>query len=130
MSAQFDEIKAALNAFADAWKANDGSRLGGFFAEDGTLVNPFGQLADGREAVTAMYTEYFGGMLAGTSTTIELTNVRDLGGDRAFVDADQRILASDGGEVLSVHLTALLGRQAGSWKYLDARPYTYTAAPA
>jgi len=130
MSAQLDEIKAALNAYADAWKANDGSRLGGFFVDDGTLVNPFGQLADGREAVTAMYKEYFAGMLAGTSTTIEVTNVRDLDGDRAFIDADQRILAADGSQVLSVHLAALLQRQAGSWKYVDARPFTYAAAPS
>ena len=127
MAAQFDEIKAALNEFADAWQTHDGHALGDFFVDAGTLVNPFGQRADGRASVTAMYAEYFGGMLADTSTTITLTNVRDLDEDRAFVDAEQTIEASDGGAILTVHLAALLQRENGRWKFVDARPYSAAA---
>jgi len=35
-----------------------------------------------------MYSEYFGGMLAGTSTSITLISMHDLAGERAFVDVD------------------------------------------
>lgn len=129
MSGQFDEISSTLAEFATAWKANDGSALAGFFAEDGTLVNPFGQRADGRHAVAGMYSDYFGGMLAGTSTSITLDTVRDLGGQRAFVDGKQTIVGSDGSEILAVHLAALLQREDAGWRLVDARPYTYAAAP-
>src|SRR5579871_5866336 len=85
MATLFDEIRTALDGFAGAWTTNDGPSLGRFFTDSGTLVNPFGQLADGRDAVTAMYSEYFDGMLAGTSTSIDLARVRDLGDDHAFI---------------------------------------------
>jgi uncharacterized protein (TIGR02246 family) len=130
MTAQFDEIKGVFEYFANAWSKNDGAALGAFFVDTGTLVNPFGQRADGRESVTEMYSEFFGGMLGGTSTTINLMNVRDLDGDRAFVDAEQTIRAADGSDVLTVHLAALLQRENGRWKFVDARPYSYAAAPA
>ena len=66
MSAHFDEIRSMLERFAAAWKENDGNAVGGFFTDDGTLINPFGERADGRSNVTAMYTKYFGSMLHGT----------------------------------------------------------------
>ena len=131
MAEQIDEVRSILDGFAAAWKTNDGPALGGFFTDDGTLVNPFGQKAVGRDAVSEMYTEYFKGMLAGTSTAITLDTVRDLGGERAFIDGEQRILAPDGSEMLALHLTALVGREGGSWKFLDSRPFTYAeAAPS
>ncbi len=130
MTALVDEIRTTLEDFASAWKANDGPSLGQFFTDSGTLVNPFGQMADGRDAVTGMYSEYFNGMLAGTSTSIELAKVRDLGGGHAFVDAEQTILAPDDTQLLAVHLSALLERQGGTWRFADARPYSYAPVPA
>jgi uncharacterized protein (TIGR02246 family) len=130
MSAPLDEIGATLDLFAAAWKTNDGSAVSRFFTDDGTLVNPFGQRANGREAVTAMYSEYFDGMLAGTSTTINLATVRALDDGRAFIDGEQTILAADGSQILAMHLAALLQREGDRWKFVDARPYMYTAAPA
>jgi uncharacterized protein (TIGR02246 family) len=130
MPAPLDAINAALDDFAAAWRTNDGSALGALFTEDATLVNPFGDRADGRDAVAAMYSEYFGGMLAGTATTIDVTSVRHVGDDVAFLDGEQAILAPDGSVVLSVHLAALLQRDGDGWRFVDARPYTYAAAPA
>jgi len=66
MSTHFDQIKSTLDRFSAAWKANDGATVAGFFVDDGSLITPFGQRADGRSAVAAMYSEYFEGMLRGT----------------------------------------------------------------
>src|SRR6266516_7630293 len=123
MPAHFDQIKSTLDRFAAAWKTNDGATVAGFFAEDGSLINPFGQRADGRTAVAAMYAEYFGGMLRGTSTTINLASVRAVEQDHAFADAEQTINASDGSVVLVAHLAALLRREGDGWRFVDARPY-------
>ena len=73
---QTDAIKSSLDRFCAAWKSNDGAALGSWFAEDGTLINPFGQRADGRAAVAAMYTQYFAGMLGSTSTKLEVASIR------------------------------------------------------
>lgn len=130
MSAHVDEITSSLDSFAAAWQTNDGAAVAGFFVEDGALVNPFGQRADGRTAVAAMYSEYFGGMLRGTSTTFDFASVRPVEDDHAFVDAEQTIHAPDGAVVLVVHLAALLRRDGEVWRFVDSRPYTFATLPA
>jgi uncharacterized protein (TIGR02246 family) len=84
-------LDIALDGFSAAWKTNDGATVAGFFVEDGTLINPFGHRADGRAAVAAMYSEFFAGMLAGSSTTVDLASVRPVGDDHAFADGQQTI---------------------------------------
>jgi uncharacterized protein (TIGR02246 family) len=117
-------------ATADAWKTNDGSLVGSLFVEDGTLINPFGQRADGLSAIAAMYAEYFGGMLSGTTTSFKVVSVRAVGTDHAFVDAEQTICAPTGEVVLAAHLVALLRRRGDSWLFVDSRPYSFAELPA
>jgi uncharacterized protein (TIGR02246 family) len=129
MSEHFDEIRSMLERFAAAWKENDGSAVGSFFTDDGTLINPFGERAGGRGSVTAMYTKYFGSMLHGTSTKIDLVTVRDVEDDHAFADAEQTVTAADGSVLLAVHLATLLRREADGWRFVDARPYPFVQRP-
>lgn len=129
MSAHFDQVKSTFDRFSAAWKTNDGAAVASFFVEDGALINPFGQRADGRTAIAAMYSEYFGGMLRGTSTTINLTSVRAVENNHAFADGEQTIYAPDGKVVLVVHLAALLRRDGGGWRFIDSRPYAFATIP-
>jgi uncharacterized protein (TIGR02246 family) len=119
------EISAFFERLCKAWETNDAAEVGGLFADDGTLINPFGQRADGRDAVTAMYGEYFAGMLGGTSTTVEVQSVRTIDATHSLVDAEQAILGPDGSTVLDVHLTALLRQEGGEWRLVDTRPFSY-----
>jgi len=125
-----EAVEEFFGLFADAWKTNDAKAVAGFFVEDGSLINPFGQRADGRSAVAAMYSEYFGGMLAGTSTTFDLASVRAVEANHAFADGEQTITAAGGEVVLVVHLAALLRRNGDGWRFVDARPYTFPDLPA
>ncbi len=125
MSALLDQIQSAFDRSTAAWKANDGSALATSFTDDGSLINPFGQRADGRTAIAAMYAEYFGGMLRGTSTTFNLTSVRDVENNHAFADGDQTISGPDGTVVLAVHISALLRREGDTWRWVDVRPYAF-----
>src|SRR5258708_40286347 len=122
-STQFDQIKASLDRFCAAWHTNDGATVGGYFVDEGSLINPFGQRADGRTAVATMYAEYFGGMLRGTSTTVNLASVRDVEQDHAFADGEQTITAPDGSVVLIAHISALLRRDGDEWRFVDSRPF-------
>lgn len=130
MSTHFDQIKSMFDRFAAAWKTNDGAAVAGFFVEDGVLVNPLGERADGRAAVAAMYSQYFGGMLRGTSTTINLTSVRDIGNSHAFADSEQTVCGPDGQVVLTLRLAALLHSEGDGWRFVDSRPYTLLTIPA
>lgn len=118
-----------FESFADTWKTNDGAALADFFTDDGTLINPFGERADGRSSVGTMYGEYFGGILEGTTTTITLERLRAVERTHALVDAHQPIYAPNGEVLLVANLVALLQRDADTWKFVDARPYTTPPAP-
>lgn len=129
MGQNLDGATKFLDGFAESWARGDGRVLSDQFTDDGSLINPFGQRADGREAISAMYAGYFAGMLAGTSTTIRLETVRAVGDDSALIDAEQTIRAADGSPVLVVHLTALLTRAGEEWRFVDSRPYTFAPLP-
>ncbi|HWC36608.1 MAG TPA: SgcJ/EcaC family oxidoreductase [Mycobacteriales bacterium] len=128
----FDEASVAefLDQLCKAWETNDGAELGSLFTGDGSLINPFGQRAEGRSGVAAMYAEYFTGILAGTSTSVTGQAVRPIDDRHALVDVEQTILGADGAVVLAVHLTALLRCEDGQLRFVDARPYAFQDAPA
>jgi uncharacterized protein (TIGR02246 family) len=127
-------VEAAVGDFFEqvtkAWDSNDGEAFGAQFTDDGTLINPFGERATGRAEVTAMYVQYFAGMLGGTTSTVQVQSLREIDRTNALVDADQNILAPDGTVVLAVHLTALLRLVDGEWRFVDARPYAFAQPPA
>ncbi|HEV2360617.1 MAG TPA: SgcJ/EcaC family oxidoreductase [Acidimicrobiales bacterium] len=129
MTQDLDGAKTFLAEFGELWGKNDGQLLADQFTADGTLINPFGERADGREALAAMYSSYFGGMLSGTSTTVRVESVRQVGEDSAFIDAEQTITGPDGSVVLTVHLAALLRIEGGDWRFVDSRPYAYVGDP-
>ena len=129
MASLFDQITSTLDRFSDAWKTNDGQAVASCFSDDGSLINPFGQHAEGRSAVAAMYSEYFGGMLRDTLTSFKLTHARAVENNHAFADGDQTIYGPDGSVVLAVHIAALFRREGDSWLWVDSRPYTFPAIP-
>ncbi|GAB2550042.1 SgcJ/EcaC family oxidoreductase [Nocardia heshunensis] len=122
-------ITAFLDRIAVTWKTNDGTAMGELFTADGSLINPFGERADGRDAVAAMYSAYFQGMLGGTTTTCGLDSVRPVSADHALLDAEQVITAPTGEPALTVHLAALLRRDGESWLFVDCRPYVVADRP-
>jgi uncharacterized protein (TIGR02246 family) len=123
-------VASLYGKLAASWRANDGAAFAALFAEDGSLINPFGERADGREALTAMYSEYFGGMLKGTTTSITLTHLRPVEPDHAFADAEQTIYAATGEVMLALHVANLLRRDGDDWQLVDSRPYGFAPRPA
>ena len=129
MSADRASIQAFLDQASQVWKTNDGRAFAELFTEDGSLINPFGERADGRGAIGDMYSEYFKGMLSGTSSTTTVQSVRVIGDGHVFADCDQSVTGADGQAVLVVHLATLLQRDGDSWRFVDARPYTFPEIP-
>jgi uncharacterized protein (TIGR02246 family) len=125
MASTEDSVTAFFEKLGEVWKSNDGAAFAACFTEDGSLINPFGERADGRAALTGMYNEYFAGMLQGTTTTIDLAQLRPLGDDYAFTDADQTIYGTDGNVLLALHAVNLLRRHGDDWQLADSRPYTF-----
>jgi uncharacterized protein (TIGR02246 family) len=129
MSNRQAAVEEFLDRFTRCWGTEGGAVLGDYFTEDGTLINPFGERAQGRKAVAAMYGDYFGSILHATTTSVKLDSVRVVGTDHAFVDAEQTIVGPGGDVIMAVHLSALLRRESDGWRFVDARPFTVAAIP-
>ena len=125
-----DQITSTFERFSAAWQANDSAAAAAFFVDDGSLINPFGERADGREAIAGMYSQYFGGMLRGSTTAFTLESVRDIENNHVFADGQQTVTGGDGKVILVVHLASLMRRVGDSWKVVDSRPYTFASRPA
>jgi len=123
-------VEAFYEKIAAAWSANDGAAFAAFFTEDGSLINPFGERADGRDDLKAMYSEYFGGMLKGTTTTISSAHLRAIGPDHAFSDAEQTVCGPNGEVLLALHVVNLLRRDGDDLRLVDSRPYAFPPPPA
>lgn len=76
MGPNLDSAAKFLDPFAESWAAGNGQALADQFTDDGSLINPFGQRADGRADIATMYGRYFAGMLAGTSSAIKVETIR------------------------------------------------------
>ncbi|HET6965030.1 MAG TPA: SgcJ/EcaC family oxidoreductase [Acidimicrobiales bacterium] len=128
------KAETSVNTFfgklVDAWGANDGKAVAGLFTETGSLINPFGERADGRAALTEMYTGYFSGLLKGTTTSVRLTQLRPIEASYAFADVDQAICAPDGQVIMDLHVVNLLQKQGDDWLLVDSRPYAFSSPPA
>jgi uncharacterized protein (TIGR02246 family) len=122
-------VAAFLEKLAATWSENDGPAFAEHFVEDGALVNPFGERADGRAALASMYGDYFSGMLQGTTTTISLTALRQIDDDHVFADADQSIHGADGSTLMALHVVNLLRRAGDGWQLVDSRPYAFQQPP-
>lgn len=122
------EATEFLDRFARTWADNDGVTLGRLFTADSSLVNPFGERADGRGAIAEMYSGYFAGLLAGTTTTLTDVRSRRAAPGVLFVDAEQVINDPAGHPLMTVHLSALLIQDGDEWRFADARPFV-PAAP-
>ena len=87
----------------------------------------FGERADGSAALSAMYSEYFAGMLHGTTTSVELTNIRPVESQHALADADQTVYSPTGEVILALHVVNLLRREGDGWRLVDSRPYRFSS---
>jgi uncharacterized protein (TIGR02246 family) len=123
-------VASFYEKLAAAWGDNNGTAFAAFFTEDGSLINPFGERADGRDSLEAMYSEYFSGMLKETTTKIKLTHLRQIEPDHAFADAEQTIYAANGDVMLALHVVNLLRRRGDDWQLVDSRPYAFPPPPA
>ncbi len=124
------DLEDRFRAFEQAFGAHDADKVGAMFATDGTIINPAGERAEGREQVTALFRRDFESVLAGVKSKLTILNVRMVTPELAFVDIQQELT---GGKAMPdrprhriAHGVVLLTKQGGGdWMVLDARPYFF-----
>jgi uncharacterized protein (TIGR02246 family) len=127
--------KLALT-FTETWNSQDGGAYGEAYWLDAELVDPTGQVWDGREAIAAMHVHLWNGPARNTQVAARVRRIRAIGSDAMVVDLDVDVAgfspAPPGAAVhadgkVKAHLKHVVEKRAGDWK-IAASQNTFVAA--
>lgn len=130
--------KAAIerldSEFVAAWNAHDAKKMAAVWADDGDLINPFGQKASGRAAIEKFFEAEQAGVMKGTTYAIESTSVRELDRNTAFGDWEAVVTGMTGpdGKALPPfrhHVSSVFEMKGGHWKAAAVRAYEFKPVP-
>jgi uncharacterized protein (TIGR02246 family) len=117
------EVTARVDA---AWNAGDGVAFAAQWTECGTIVNPFGQLTEGRVNIERDMTEQFAGPSQGTTHLLEITRVYVVSPFVAVADGISCVTADNSTEPWTAPFTAVFSRnKRGNWQIAHLRPAFY-----
>lgn len=119
-------IDARGMEFVAAWNEHDPKAMAMLWAEDGDFVNPFGRVAQGREAVEKLFAEDHAGIMKGTTYSMTLKWVQMIKPDVAVATWDGTVsgMRAPDGTALPVleHLvTVVTMKKDGRWWTVSAR---------
>jgi uncharacterized protein (TIGR02246 family) len=126
-------LDATYRKFNEAFNRLDPKEVAAFWAEDGTLITPTGEMGRGRSGVETAFRHDVETILAGTKSRFTITSVRRPTPELAFLDLDHELenfRRPDGTTgPMKIHLVMLARKTGSGWQWLDARPYAFVPAP-
>lgn len=129
-----ESIQHRNQEFAAAWNRHDTHAMSVIFAEDGDLINPFGQQAQSRAEIEKLVTGEHAGPLKTSQLSMKQERVRLLAPDVAVVDSSYAITGakSPSGKEVSIqgHLTQVFRKQGETWSVVAARPMVPAPRPS
>ncbi|MGD1148149.1 MAG: SgcJ/EcaC family oxidoreductase [Thermoanaerobaculaceae bacterium] len=127
-------IQQVWQQFSDAWARGDAHARAAIWAEDASLINPFGVEAHGRAAIEKLFEQENAGFARGTTHTFSNFSFRFLTPTIAEVDATGEIKGIRGADgtpmpTVTIHVFAIMAEAGGKWQMKDARPYVIGPPP-
>jgi uncharacterized protein (TIGR02246 family) len=127
-------IERLSSDFAAAWNAHDAKRMAAVWAEDGDLINPFGQNAHGRADIEKFFAAEQAGAMKGTTYTIESTFFRELDPTCAISDWEAVVngMMDPSGKAMPPfrhHVFSVYVQKGGHWHATAVRAYGFEAVP-
>jgi uncharacterized protein (TIGR02246 family) len=127
-------IKDRLDQFQAAWNKDDSKAMAAIWAEDGSLINPFGVTANGRAEVEKIFVDEHTHGFKGTTYTTSDVKVQWVTPDVAVADITATITGVHGPDGAAApdyahHVVWVLVKKDGQWMAAAARPYQFSGKP-
>ena len=128
------EIERLSSDFAAGWNAHDAKRMAAIFAEDGDLINPFGQRAHGRSDIEKFFEAEQAGAMKGTTYKIESASFRELDPTCDIVDWEAVVtgIMDPSGKAkppFPHHVFCVCVKKGGHWHAAAVRGFAFEAVP-
>lgn len=134
------EMSSAAEQFArtftDTWNSQNGAAYGDAYWSDAELVDPTGQIWDGRDAIAAMHVNLWDGPARNTQVSAKVRRLRPIGTEVMVLDLDVDVAgfspappgaAVQGDGKVKARLKHVVEKRAGDWK-IAASQNTFVAA--
>jgi len=123
-------VRAVEVAYDAAWNAGDLTSLLHLLTDEVVIINPYGEMTVGRDAVESSFAALFDGAARGSTHTTQIRAVHFVAPDIALVDA-QAIIANfgPGPEPLRHDFTDVLAKTSEGWRIDHVRAYTFIPRP-
>jgi uncharacterized protein (TIGR02246 family) len=127
-------IKGKLMDFVNAWNKHSPTDMAAVFADDGTVINPIGREANGRDAVAKLFGDEQAGVMKHSTMAITTSHVSMIKPDVALLDAGITIsgAVSPKGKAIPTmnhHLEAVMTKNNGTWQVEHARAFAIFTPP-
>ena len=133
-SEENEAIRKVAQDFFAAWNKNDVAGLTSFWADDATLINPFGRVAHGKAEIQQLFTDEQTTVFKGSVATVVEVKTRHLGSGLAFFDTEMTVDNAHGPDgsalpQMKYHLAGVAQMKGNKWQWLEARPYVFLSHP-
>lgn len=136
------EMRAAAEqlarTFIDTWNGQNATAYGEAYWPDAELVDPTGQVWDGRDAIAGMHVHLWNGPARSTQVSAMVRRVRPIGTEAMVVDLDVDVAgfspappgaAIHGDGKVKAHLKHVVEKRAGDWKIVASQNTFVAATP-
>jgi uncharacterized protein (TIGR02246 family) len=137
------EMRAAAEQlarmFTNTWNDQDGEAYGEAYWPDAELVDPTGQVWDGREAIAGMHVHLWSGPARHTQVAAMVRRIRPIGTEAMVVDLDIDVVgfspAPPGAAVhadgkVKAYLKHVVEKRDGDWKIAASQNTLVAAMPS
>jgi uncharacterized protein (TIGR02246 family) len=117
-SADDASLKAATNAWIDAYNAGDVEKIVALYADDGVLMPPHAPVAKGKAAIRAFITADTGNAKAAGVKLVNGPSTTGVAGDTGWEAGSYTVVTAAGGVVDSGSYMSVSRKANGQWLYV------------
>ena len=121
-------ILALENAYDDAWNQGKAGKAASFFTHDAIIVNPHGEVAEGKKEFENLLTQLFNSRFKDSKHRSTIIRVHFSKENVAVVDGEATVTEiNETGESKEtiVRFTDIMVKEDREWLIADTRAYTY-----
>jgi uncharacterized protein (TIGR02246 family) len=128
---QTNEVKAIHaieKSYDDAWNKGKADELALFFTPDAIIINPYGEIAEGKIEFENIMFKLFEGRFKDSTHQSEITGIHFPKVDVAVVDGEAKVIEiGERGEnkVTVTRFTDIMVKECDKWLIADTRAYIY-----
>ena len=121
-------IFAIEKSYDNAWNQNEASILASFFTPDAVIINPHGEVAEGKNEFENLMSTLFRRRFKGSIHKSKILRIHFPKGDVAVVDGEATVTEiSEHGEssITIVRFTDIMVKESDKWLIADTRAYVF-----